>query len=131
MPEPNDTAGGRFLGVRLTSEEAALLERLRSDRNLKSRSAAVRQLLREASAPRGDGPELPVTRRRELEELVEDGYFTSVSAALESALEAGLRDLVANHREGLDELRRRARELRARGDRRRRADREGRGLLGR
>ncbi len=70
-----------------------------------------------------------MTRRRELEVLVEDGYFTSVASAVEHALEVELLELVANHRDGLEELRRRARELRERGDGRRRADREGRELL--
>lgn len=117
--------------MRLTADEESRLERFRSDRELNTRSEAIRALLRDAVTSRVRAPELPVTRLRELEELVEDGYFTSVESALESALEAGLRELVATHRDGLPELKRRSRELRERGDRRRRADREGRGLLGR
>ncbi|HTT17291.1 MAG TPA: hypothetical protein VMH49_08080 [Thermoplasmata archaeon] len=129
MPEPHDPSAGRFLGVRLSPEEEAHLERFRSERELPNRSEAIRALLRDAAAPKGRTAELPATRLRELEELVENGYFSTVEGAVEYALEAGLRELVANHRDGLEELRRHARELRDRGDRRRRATREGRELL--
>lgn len=115
--------------MRLTPEEEGRLERYRADRKFATRSEAVRALLHESTGERVESVELPATRRRELEELVEDGYFTTVASAVEYALEVGLRELVANHREGLAELRRSARELRERGDRRRRADREGRELL--
>ena len=115
--------------MRLSPEEESRLEQLRADRNFANRSEVVRGLLRESIAERPGVVELPATRRRELEELVEDGYFTTVTAAVEYALEVGLRELVADHRDGLTELRRHARELRERGDRRRRADREGRELL--
>jgi len=129
VPDPHDPPAGRFLGVRLTPEEERRLEEYRLDRGLPNRSEAVRGLLRDASAPRADLVELPATQRRELDALVEDGYFSSVRAAVEAALELGLRELVVTHREGLAELRRHARELRERGDRRRRVDREGRELL--
>jgi len=129
VSEPHEVPASRFLGVRLSPEEEARLERYRTDRKLANRSDAVRALLVDASAPRPSAVELPATRRRELEELVEDGYFTSVEAALEHALEVGLRELVANHGTGFSELRRHARELNERSDRRRRADREGRELL--
>ena len=129
MPEPHDAPAGRFLGVRLTPEEEARLESYRANRKLANRSEAVRALLLESAAPRPSLVELPVTRRRELEQLVEDGYFSTVEAAIEHALEAGLRELVADHGEGFSTLRRHAREERERGDRRRRADREGRELL--
>ncbi len=131
MPDSAAPSATRFLGVRLTLEEEDRLEKYRNDRQLANRSAAIRALLRDAPGARETLLSLPVTRRRELEELVEDGYFTSVEAALEHALEAGLRELEQTHGEGLERLRRHARELRARGERRRRADREGRGLLGR
>lgn len=129
MADPREPNAGRFLGVRLTPEEEARLEQYRTDRKLANRSEAVRGLLREAGPASPTAVELPVTRLHELEELVEEGYFTTVAGALEHALEVGLRELVANHRDGLTELRRHAREVRERGDRRRRADREGRELL--
>jgi Arc/MetJ-type ribon-helix-helix transcriptional regulator len=129
VPDPPTPASGRFLGVRLSSEEDRRLEELVVERKLESRSDAVRALLREAPVERPALVELPATRRAELEQLVEDGYFSTVASAVEYALEAGLRDLVTNHRDGLAELGRRARELRERGARRRRADREGRELL--
>jgi hypothetical protein len=115
--------------VRLSPEEEVRLERFRAERGLRTRSDAVRALLEEAIASRTRTAELPATRLRELEELVEDGYFSTVGGAVEHALEVGLRELVANHRDGFAELRRHARELRERGDKRRRAAREGRELL--
>jgi len=129
VTDPRDLSPGRFLGVRLSSEEERWLERYRAQRDFANRSEAVRGLLRESGAERPAAVEIPVTRLRELEELVEDGYFTTIASAVEHALEVGLRELVANHGEGLAELRRRARELRERGARRRRADQEGRELL--
>ena len=129
MSDSRDASSDRFLGVRLSAEEEGRLERYRAGRNYANRSEAVRGLLRESDEKRPGAVELPATRLRELEELVEDGYFTSVAAAVEHALEVLLAELVAHHREGLSELRRHARELRERSDRRRRADREGRELL--
>jgi Arc/MetJ-type ribon-helix-helix transcriptional regulator len=129
VPAAQSGESARFLGVRLSPEEEARLAGIQSDRKIASRSEAVRALLREAAPVRRELVELPATRRRELEELVEDGYFTSVASAVEYALEVGLRELVANHTVGWSELRRHAREMRERGDRRRGADREGRELL--
>ncbi len=127
---PKSSSASRFLGVRLTLEEERRLEEFRTARGLSSRSDAVRALLREAGqAPPSPSVQLPATRERELESLVEDGYFTSVQAAIEHALEAGLAELVRTHGEGLSELRRRAREAREEKRERRRADREGRELL--
>ncbi len=129
MSDSLSAKNGRFLGVRLSSEEEAALERFRAEHQLPHRSAAVRALLA-TEPPSGAGSvELPVTVRRELEELVEDGYFTSVPAAVEHAVQLALRELVATHGEGFRELRRHARELGERRARQRRADREGRGLL--
>jgi hypothetical protein len=105
VPEPHDPPAGRFLGVRLTSEEEARLESFRAERGLDNRSEAVRALLKDAAPSRARIAELPATRLRELEELV------------------------ANHRDGLPELRKHAREMRERGEKRRRAVREGRELL--
>ena len=129
MSDPHDRPVSRFFGVRLSPEEDARLETYRAERQLPNRSEAVRDLLRAGVGAGTTAVELPVTRLRELEELVEDGYFSTTAAALESALEAGLRELIANHRDGLAELRRHARSLGERRDGRRRADREGRGLL--
>ncbi len=131
MPNPpNPSPASRFLGVRLTLEEERRLEGFRTARGLESRSEAIRLLLREAgTTPPAPTLEIPVTRQRELESLVEDGYFSSVQAALEHALEAGLAELVRTHAEGLTALRRHARETRSEKDERRRADREGRELL--
>jgi len=129
VPDLHDPPASRFLGVRLSPEEEARLEQYRADRKLANRSEAVRGLLRESGAPRPTAVEIPVTRLRELEQLVEDGYFTTVAAAVEHALEVGLRELVTNHRDGLADLRRVARDLRERGGQRRRAEREGRELL--
>jgi len=129
VSDPRDAPASRFLGVRLSPEEEARLEQYSADRKLANRSEAVRALLVDSGVPRPSFVELPATRLRELEELVEDGYFTDIEGALEHALEVGLRELVANHGEGFSGLRRHARELRERGDRRRRADREGRELL--
>lgn len=132
MPNSSTTSTtSRFLGVRLTLEEARRLDELRATRGLASRSDAVRALLREGPREATGAVDLPVTRRRELESLVEEGYFTTVQAALEHALEAGLAELVRTHTEGFSALRRHAREARGERDGRRRADREGRGLLGR
>lgn len=124
------SSSGRFLGVRLTSEEERRLEEFQTARGLASRSDAVRQLLNEA---KGTAPtaaiELPPTRQRELETLVEEGFFSSFQAALEHALEAGLAETVRTHADGVPALRRHARDVRNEKDERRRADREGRGLL--
>lgn len=131
MPSsPNPSPASRFLGVRLTTEEERRLEQFRAAHQLPNRSEAVRQLLAASSeAPAGTTVELPPTRQRELEGLVEDGFFTSVQAAAEYALEVGLAAIVATHTEGFAALRRHARAVRDEKDQRRRADREGRGLL--
>ena len=121
----------RFLGVRLTAEEEALLERYRAEHELPSRSEAVRSLVRLAAEPSAAAVELPVTLRNELEELVEDGYVRDLEAALALAVNLGLGELVRTHAERLPALRDRARSTAARRAGRRRADREGRGLLGR
>lgn len=120
----------RFLGVRLTVDEERRLEEFRSERAIENRSEAVRKLIAEArSTPAPEAFELPPTVLRDLEHLVEEGYFSTVQAALEHALETGLADLVRTHVEGLAALRRHARENRTEKNDRRRADREGRELL--
>ena len=131
MPSrPTELSPSRFLGVRLTVEEERKLDEFRTARGLDSRSEAIRVLLSEAKETRPPPTiELPATRQRELEILVEDGYFTTVQAALEHALEAGVAEMARTHAEGLSALRRHARETRNEKDGRRRADREGRELL--
>jgi len=121
----------RFLGVRLTAEEESLLERFRSDHDLPSRSDAIRALLREAGSSRAPAPDVPVTLRAELEELVEDGYARDVEGALALAVTLGIGELSRTHTERRGALRDHARQSRERSESRRRADREGRGLLGR
>ncbi len=119
----------RFLGVRLTAEEESLLDRFRTDRALASRSEAVRVLVKEAARPRPDGLELPVTLRAKLEELVEEGYARDLDGAVTLVLHLGLVELARTHTERLPSLRGAAREASERSADRRRADREGRGLL--
>ena len=121
----------RFLGVRLTTEEEALLERYRIDHDLGTRSDAVRSIVRHAAETGAAAVELPATLRNELEEIVEDGYARSVEDALSLLVQLGLGELVRIHAERLPSLRQRARTAAERRAGRRRADREGRGLLGR
>ncbi len=119
-----------FLGVRLTSEEESLLERFRTEHDLANRSEAVRALVRGGAEPTAPaGLDLPVTLRAELEELVEDGYAHDIEGALALAVTLGLRELSRTHAEHVPALRERARSAHDRREGRRRADREGRGLL--
>ncbi len=120
-----------FLGVRLSAEEEALLERYRSDHELPNRSEAVRSLVRLAAESGAARVELPVTLRNELEEIVEDGYARDLESALALAVALGLGELVRTHAERLPSLHERARSAADRRSGRKRADREGRGLLGR
>ncbi len=121
----------RFLGVRLTPEEASLLERFRTDQDLKTRSAAVRALVRGVGTPSDSAVEIPVTLRNELEELVEDGYARDMEGAVALVLTLGIRELARTHTEHVPSLRDRARSAHERRATRHRVDREGRGLLGR
>lgn len=121
----------QFLGVRLTSEEMDRLDRLQRELESPSRSDAVRALVRAAdrlSAPR---LELPAAIEGQLEEVVDDGWAETRDAALTLVLNLGLSELAKIHGERLPALHRRARDLGDRNDAKRRADREGRGLLGR
>ncbi len=120
-----------FLGVRLTSEEESLLERFRTDQGLATRSDAVRSLVRGAGASSDSAIELPATLRNELEELVEDGYVRDLEGAVALVVTLGIRELARTHAEHVPSLRDRARSTHERRANRRRADREGRGLLGR
>jgi hypothetical protein len=121
----------RFLGVRLTAEEESLLDRFRQDHGLSSRSDAVRLLLKESGSSRAPEAGVPVTIREELEELVEDGYARDVDGALALVVTLGIGELSRTHTERRRALRDHARASRERSESRRRADREGRGLLGR
>ncbi len=121
----------RFLGVRLSSEEEALLESYRQSRELANRSEAVRALVRAAGSSGSRAVELPATLGAELEELVEEGFASDPRGALEIVVSLGLKELERTHGERWEALRLAARAQRERRDRRRRADREGRGLLGR
>ena len=126
----SQTPAVRFLGVRLTQEELDRLDGWRTAHGNPSRSDAVRALLRAPDpAPAPGAVELPVSLRAQLEELVEDGWATNEAAALTVALTMGLEQVARLHAERLPALKRRAREHADRSDQRRRADREGRGLL--
>ncbi|MGA8536560.1 MAG: hypothetical protein WB789_04085, partial [Thermoplasmata archaeon] len=74
---------------------------------------------------------LPTTLRAELEEIVEDGYARDLDGAVAIVLNLGLGELARTHVERMPALRERARSTSERRRDRRRADREGRGLLGR
>jgi hypothetical protein len=118
--------------VRLTVEEESLLERFRTEHELRTRSDAVRTLVRGATDLASDtAVELPATLRNELEELVEDGYARDLAGALALVLTLGIRELARTHAEHVPALRERARSAHERRADKRRADREGRGLLGR
>jgi Arc/MetJ-type ribon-helix-helix transcriptional regulator len=120
-----------FLGVRLTLEEEALLEQYRTSNELPNRSEAVRALVRAASEPRPAAISVPTTLRNELEDLVEDGYVQDLESAVTLVLNLGLGEVGRIHAERLAALRDHARNSAGRRENRRRADREGRGLLGR
>jgi len=127
----DDAPATRFLGVRLTSEEESLLDGFLRDHGLSTRSDAVRALLRTASEPSPESVEIPPTLRGELEEVVENGYARDLEGAIALVTSLGLTELARTHSELLPALRERARSVKERREGRRRADREGRGLLGR
>jgi Arc/MetJ-type ribon-helix-helix transcriptional regulator len=120
-----------FLCVRLTTEEESLLEQFRTTNDLPNRSEAVRKLVRTAGGVPAESVELPTTLRAELEEIVEDGYARDLDGALAIVLNLGLGELARTHVERMPALRERAKSTSDRRRDRRRADREGRGLLGR
>jgi len=122
---------GYFLGVRLSAEEESLLERFQTANELPNRSEAVRALVRSAGGAPVESVELPATLRAELEEVVEDGYARDLDGAIDTVLNLGLAELARTHAERMPALRERARATSERRRDRRRADREGRGLLGR
>jgi hypothetical protein len=124
-----DAPATHFLGVRLTSEEESLLEKFRTEHGLANRSDAVRAFLHGAAEPHAPSIELPATLRNELEELVEDGYAHDLDGAIVLVLTLGIRELARTHAEHVPSLRDRARSSGERREGRRRADREGRGLL--
>jgi Arc/MetJ-type ribon-helix-helix transcriptional regulator len=121
----------RFLGVRLTLEEVSLLEQFRTANELPTRSDAVRTLVRGTVEHRPADVAVPETLRNELEELVEDGYVRDLDSAVTLVLTLGLSELGRIHAERLAALREHARSTAGRRASRGRADREGRGLLGR
>jgi hypothetical protein len=118
-----------FLGVRLTTEEESLLDQFRESQNLPNRSAAVRALVRGAGGVPADAIELPATLRAELEEIAEDGYARDLDDAVAIVLNLGLVELTRTHADRIPALREQARATSERRKGRRRADREGRGLL--
>jgi Arc/MetJ-type ribon-helix-helix transcriptional regulator len=124
-----DAPATHFLGVRLTSEEESLLDQFRRTHELANRSDAVRTLVREAAKERPFGTELPATLRNELEELVEEGYAPDFDGAPALAVHLGISEMARTHGERMSALRDHARATHERRQGRRRADREGRGLL--
>jgi hypothetical protein len=118
-----------FLGVRLAQEETSLLDQFRTANALPDRSAAIRALLQRAGGAPVRQVELPATLQAELEEVVEEGYARDLDSAIATVLTLGLGELARTHTERMPTLRDRARSLSERGRDRRRADREGRGLL--
>jgi hypothetical protein len=120
-----------FLGVRLTEEEVGLLDQYRHTQQKATRSDAVRSLVRSGAQPPAAPLELPAALRAALEELVEDGWASDVHGAIELTVTMGLRELARLHAEDIPALRAAARASEERRKGRRRADREGRGLLGR
>jgi Arc/MetJ-type ribon-helix-helix transcriptional regulator len=119
-----------FLGVRLSTEEESLLDQFRTANDLPNRSEAVRRLVRSAGGVPATSVELPATLRAELEEIVEDGYARDLDGAIAIVLNLGIGELARTHSERMPALRERARSTSERRRDRRRADREGRGLLG-
>lgn len=127
----------RFVGVRLDAEDLERLDRLVEERKFSSRSEAIRFVLREAGstgepqrspgerAPRGVEVELPVSLYRELERSVENGYSSSVGAALEKALEHGLDQLAERRPKRLAAEREAAERLAAADRERKGASQEG------
>ncbi len=126
----SDSRADRFLGVRLTQSELEHLDAWRTAHGNPSRSEAVRALL---SAPETvPGPsalDVPISLRAKLEEIVEDGWASSVDGALTLVLTMGLGELTKLHTDRLPALRKHARDQSERTRARRRGDREGRGLL--
>jgi len=112
-------------------EEESLLDEFQRANGISTRSDAVRALVRLASEPRAESVELPPTLRGELEEVVENGYARDLEGAVALLATLGLAELARTHSERLPALRERARSVKDRREGRRRADREGRGLLGR
>lgn len=123
------TSPSQYLGVRLTSEEIDRLDRLRRSLGVSTRSDAVRALLRAADRLAEPRLDLPAAVAAQLDELVDDGWAGSQDAALTLVLHHGFTELARVHTKRTAELHRRAKELGDRSAARRRADREGRGLL--
>jgi len=119
----------QFLGVRLTSEELSALDRFGKSQGLAHRSDAVRYLVKAAEKSPRATPELPVGLITQLDELVEDGWAKDLDGALTLVLTLGLAELSRLHTERLPALKRAARSGAEKRAERRRAEREGRGLL--
>jgi Arc/MetJ-type ribon-helix-helix transcriptional regulator len=126
----SESRADKFLGVRLTPEELGHLDTWRASHGNASRSEAVRALLRAPDqVATSRAPELPISLRHKLEEIVEDGWAASEDGALTLVLTLGLTELSKLHLDRLPELRKHARDQSSKSHARRRVDREGRGLL--
>jgi hypothetical protein len=118
-----------FLGVRLTDEELRQLDDFQRLRKIETRSDAVRTLVREAVGGAEKPSFLPLSVQRELEEIVEDGWARSEEEALTLLTTLGFQELSRLHADRVPALRGAARATRERHLARRKAAREGRGLL--
>lgn len=129
--------GDRFVGVRLDPEDLAHLDQVARERGFANRSEAIRHIVREAGAagtprrapgeraPRGVAVEVPITLYRELEHAVENGWSSSVEAALEKALERGQEALAERRPRRMELDRETAGKLARETEERRRASQEG------
>jgi hypothetical protein len=115
--------------VRLSREELSTLDRYGESQGVTHRSDAVRRLIRSALEPPRQTPELPVSLQSQLEELVAQGWASDLDAALTLVLTRGLEQLSEVIDERFAVFERTARSLADKRAQRRRADREGRGLL--
>jgi hypothetical protein len=123
------SATDRFLGVRLSPEEVAVLDRFQQAENLATRSDAVRALLRATDRVSSRLPDLPVLLQVELENLVENGIASDMGAALQLVVTLGFGELTKVHVDGAKNLATTAREQVEDRENKRRAAHKGRELL--
>lgn len=129
MREAASSGLTRFLGVRLSEEESRLLDEFRHARGIENRSDAVRALLKESSAAATPAAKLPPTVQHQVREIVEDGWAHDEEGALTLLATLGMQELSRLYADKVPALRGAARAARDRHLSRRKADREGRGLL--
>lgn len=128
-PPTLSASESRFLGVRLTEEELAVLDRFRRLRGASNRSEAVRELVRSVEGT-GTSIEIPSTVLAVLESMVVDGWTSDLNQAVTMALTLGLDRMGETHEKLASQSRVAARDIAERRRAHRGADREGRDLLG-